>query len=527
MSLIDRVLQEIAPSMALSRAKSKAALRLVNMRYDAATTGSRGASWRKLSSDANAAGSQRGVLAQVARDMVRNTAFATRAQMVIANNVVGDGILPKVNCKSKRLSRKVLSVIERHLDTTDIDADGRANLYGLQRLALNSIVESGEVLIRRRRRSRRDGFALPFQIQVMEPDFLSILNDGPLPGGGLVQDGIEYDAIGRRVAYHLYSEHPGSTGNWRRVLASEVRRVEASEIIHVYRQDRPGQQRGVTWFAPIAMLLQDHHDYMDAQVVRQKIAALFAGFVTSLEADTVNGTGPNPETADAEGRFTTMSPGRLEMLLPGESIEFANPPPAEGFDEFNRVNLRAVAAGMGITYEALTGDLAQANFSASRMGRMEMDRNVSGWQWLLMIPQFMQPFGRWFQEAWELQEGRLPEDFQMGWVPPHRMLIDPAREIPAMVAAIRAGLASRSGTVRRLGEDPERLEEEIIKDAADADKAKLIFDSDPRHTAAGGMKHQVSGETAPVKGADEVDPDPAYPEMTDPDKTEANDDETE
>jgi lambda family phage portal protein len=491
MSLLDRILGEYAPVTALRRTQAKLALRHIQARYDAATTGPRGSSWSRLSSDANGAGAQRSVLATVARDMVRNTAFATRAQTVIANNVIGDGIIPKVNCKSKRLREKVLRIVERHFDTTAIDADGRANLYGLQRLALNCVVESGEVLIRRRRRQARDGLALPFQVQVMEPDFLSVLNDGVLPGGGIIQDGIEYDAIGRRVAYHLYSEHPGAMGNWKRVLKSDVRRVEASEIIHIYRQDRPGQQRGVTWFAPIALLLQDHHDYMDAQVMRQKIAALFTAFVTSPEADVVSPA--TSEDADGDGRFGKMSPGRLEFLAPGESIEFASPPAAEGFDEFNRVNLRAVAAGMGITYEALTGDLAQANFSASRMGRMEMDRNVSGWQWLLMIPQMMQPLGQWFVEAYEIQEGRLPPEFSLAWVPPHRMLIDPAREIPAMVTAIRAGLASRSGTVRRLGEDPERLEAEIRQDAQDADAAGLIFDSDPRKTAAGGMQHQMQG----------------------------------
>lgn len=495
LGLLDRALARYAPGTALRRMQSRLALSFVTARYDAATSGPRGSSWKKTAGDANATGSQRGVLASVARDMVRNTAFATRAQTVIANNVVGDGILPKVVGLSKRRSERMLSVIERHLDTTDIDADGRSNLYGLQQLAMKCIVESGEVLIRRRRRERKDGFALPFQIQVLEPDYLSTQSDGVLPGDHVVRDGIEYDGIGRRVAYHLYADHPGANGYWLRGGKQAVRRIPASEIIHVYRQDRPGQQRGVTWFAPVALLLQDHHDYMDAQVMRQKIAALFAGFVTSADGEP---TKPN------EDRFATMSPGRLEFLQPGEDIAFTSPPAAEGFDEFNRVNLRAVSAGMGITYEALTGDLAEANFSASRMGRMEMDRNVSGWQWLLMIPQFCDPFARWFAEAWVLQEGALPEGFRLGWVPPHRMLIDPAREIPAMVTAIRAGLASRSGTVRRLGEDPERLEAEIKLDAQNADEAELVFDSDPRRTAAGGMQQQVQDDDDAPRKAKEA-----------------------
>jgi capsid protein len=64
--------------------------------------------------------------------------------------------------------------------------------------------------------------------------------------------------------------------------------------------------------------------------------------------------------------------------------------------------MRAAAVGTGITYEALTGDLSQVNFTSGRMGRMEMNANVSSWQWLLMIPQMMLPISDWFMEAYRI-----------------------------------------------------------------------------------------------------------------------------
>lgn len=366
--------------------------------------------------------------------------------------------------------------MERHLDTTLIDADGRNNLYGLQRLAVNTIVDAGEVLIRRRLRERRDGLPLSLQLQVLEPDFLDTSRDGVIDGNE-VREGIEYDAIGRRTAYWLFPRHPG--GAFRLGKTWESKRISASEILHIYRQDRPGQMRGVSWFAPVALALQDMADHQDAQLMRQKIAACFVAFRISPDAD----TDPN---ADMTGLATSLVPGRIQNVAPGEDIRFATPPGVEAYDEFTRTVLRAAAAGMGITYEALSGDLGNVNFSSARIGRMEMASNVSCWQWLMLVPQMLQPIGRWILEQWALERMARPaRGLKIEWVPPPMKLVDPTREIPALRDKVRAGFASRQAVVRELGYDPERLLEEQKADAADADAAGLTFDSDARNAAAG------------------------------------------
>lgn len=480
MSLIDRAIAGLSPSWALSRARASAALSVM-MNYNAATTGDRGGSWKRSRSDADSAAAHRARLAFVARDMVRNTPFALRAQTVITNNVVSDGIIWKVTGGAKTRCEALRRAFKVHFDTTAIDANGRSNLYGLQRLVMNTIVDSGEVLIRRRRRFASDGLALPFQIEVLEPDFLDTSRHSvmvPLDGtSNEVREGIEYDAIGRRVAYYLFDRHPGAMFNLRSGLTS--RRVPASEILHIYRQDRPGQMRGVTWFAPIAMALQDLDDMQDAQLMRQKIAACFAAFRVSPDGDFApTGTQPSAETVDPGG-LSNITPGRIQNLAQGEDIRFSSPPAAEGYDKFTKVTLQAQASGMGITYEALSGDLSGVNFSSARMGRMEMDRNVSGWQWVMMIPQMMQPLARWAVEAFEISSGqRVGADLIIDWVPPHRMLVDPAREIAALRDKVKAGFASRQGVLRELGYDPEDIMAEQIEDRAVCVDSGLRFDSD-------------------------------------------------
>lgn len=505
MNLIDRAIAQLSPRWGYRRAQARHALTVL-AHYDAATTGNRGASWRRSSADADNASGNRQRLAFVGRDMIRNTALAARAQAVICNNVVGDGIIWKVNGGTKTRADKLRKALRAHFDTTMIDADGRQNLYGLQRLVMNAVIADGEVLIRRRRRSSRDGLPLPFQIEVLEIDHLDTTRDRLFAAQGAegeVREGIEYDAIGRRVAYWLYPQHPGATVGLRRSLTS--RRVPASEVIHIYRQDRPKQMRGVSWFAPVALALQDMADGQDAQIMRQKIAACFAAFRVAPEAEYVT----DADKSDVAG-LSTMVPGRIQNLAPGEDIRFANPPSVDGYDKFTRIILQTVASGMGITYEALTGDLGNVNFSSGRMGRMEMDRNVSAWQWLLLIPQMMQPLSAWTLEAFDIASGQLRSsvDMSIDYVPPHRMLVDPAREIPALAAKVRAGFASRQGVVRELGFDPGDLLVEQIEDREWCEKNGLRFDSDVHFGVAPVAPVNAPPEDDdPPKGADKTEKD--------------------
>lgn len=456
--------------MALNREKARTAHAAL-MRYNAASVADRTRSLRPVRGDADTMTRQRGTLAAIARDMVRNTPFAARAQQVIASNVVGDGIIPKATGGTVTARKKVLRLIEAHLDTTDIDANGRQNLYGLQRLAMNTIVDAGEVLIRRRWRTMADGFSVPFQIEVLEPEYLDNARDGITAEGNIIRDGIQFDRIGRRQGYWLFTEHPQAS-SWSSLRNLDSRFVPASEVLHIFRQDRPGQSRGVSWLAIAALVLQDLDDYQDAQIMRQKIAACFAAFRISPEDDSQQ---PGAAIADPAGLTEGLIPGRIQNLAPGEDIRFADPPTVTGYDEFTSNHIRMAAASLGITYEALSFDLSRVNFSSARMGRIEMDRNVSGWQWQMLIPLMMQPIGRWMMEAVDLMQMGTPTGVSLQWVPPAKIIVDPTREIPAMIEAIEGGLASRQGTVRSLGYDPERLLEEQAQDLKDAQRLGLSF----------------------------------------------------
>lgn len=478
MNLIDRVIAGLAPRVALSRARARLAL----AHYDAATPGRRLGSLRPVGTDADAASSRRTRMSYLARDMVRNSPFAARAQQVITNNTVGDGIVPRISDLPKDRQKDMLRLIETVLDSTRIDAAGRQNLYGLQRLVMNAVVDAGEALIMAEWQAPPYGPRnFPLRLRVLEADFLDDSFDHEAQAdGGWVRNGIKYDAEGQRVAYRIFRQHPGADTYTPHGWSTASDWVSARDILHVYRLDRPGQERGVTWFAPVVLTLQDHAEYQDAQIMLQKVAALFGGF--RRLPDTQNPALPNDLGGDIE-------PGAIFDLYGDEDITFSSPPKVDGYDEFTKVTLRAAAAGLGITYEALTGDLSNVNFSSARMARIEMDRHVSSWQWTMLVPQLLQPLGDWLLQAWAMAQPEMAQMIRasrIDWVPPSRVMVDPSREMGALKEGVRAGFLSRSGVVRGFGVDPERLLEEQAADQRNADTAKLVFDSDARVGQVGG-----------------------------------------
>ena len=140
-----------------------------------------------------------------------------------------------------------------------------------------------------------------------------------------------------------------------------------------------------------------------------------------------------------------------------------------------KFQLQMVAAGIGSTYEALSGDFSTATFSSARMGRIEFDRNISQWQWLMLIPQMMDRIAAWTIEALALVNPEAASNLKITWVPPTRVLVDPAKEIQADAAEVAAGFASRQGKIRSRGYDPEEILKEQIEDKQRADAAGLAF----------------------------------------------------
>jgi lambda family phage portal protein len=143
------------------------------------------------------------------RDLVRNNPYATKAVQALVSNMVGTGLQPRARAETPEIARLADRLWLQF--STQCDADGLTDFAGLQALVVRSLVESGEVLVRFRDRRIEDGLTVPLQCQVLEADHLDSWKNEDLPDGGFILQGIEFDPIGRRRAYWLFSRHPGET----------------------------------------------------------------------------------------------------------------------------------------------------------------------------------------------------------------------------------------------------------------------------------------------------------------------------
>jgi lambda family phage portal protein len=339
-------------------------------------------------------------------------------------------------------------------------------------------VSAGEVLVRRRWRRLDDGWAVPVQFQVLEPDYLDDTKDGPITGGGVIHQGVEYDALGRIRAYWLLREHPGG-----RFKSGASRPIPARDVIHSFRLDRPGQARGIPWGAPVVLAHADFGDYEDAQRVRQKIAACWAAFIT----EEFEGPGLSNSTREEDDDLIdSFEPGMIERLLPGQSVTFAEPPGVGGYRDFSDITLHKIAAGWGISYEMLTGDLRGVNFSSGKMGRLETQRNIDRWQQLLVIPQIVEPMTHWWLEAVALT-GVAIEGVTARHVAAKHEMIDPTREFRSERDAIRAGQRTLTEALLARGRDPEEHFREYAEDMRRLDRLGVIIESDVRQRTSQGQ----------------------------------------
>lgn len=477
---IDRLTGYFAPLWTARRMAAREAMRS----YEAASLGRRGSGHGRMQGDATRLVAAAGkVIREKSRDLVANNGWIRRAQTVWANNATGGwGLQPRPDGPQ---AARVSDIWRRWAGTesTECDADRRTNLGGLQAAVVRALFTDGEVLIRRRPRSASDGLTIPLQLQVLEADHLDSARSGPNAGGGQTVAGVEFDSIGRRTAYWLFPSHPGAVG----LVPAASRPVPASEVLHIYVGDRPGQVRGISWLTAAILTTADLDGHEDAELMRQKIAACFAAFVVDADGTST----PVGETeAGTSPRVETFEPGMITYLEPGKSVAFGNPPATTDTAFATRV-LRKIAAACGVTYEDLTGDYSQVNYSSARMGRLVHGMSVAMLQATVLIPQLCAPIFRWAMEAAALA-GSIDGTELPGaeWTVPPLPMIDPEKEGLAYQRIVRAGAMTPSEMVRERGGDPAVHWAQYAADLAELDRLGIKLDVDVRAVSQAGLTQE-------------------------------------
>ncbi len=505
---IDRAVAWISPEAGLRRmqARQQLAVTAAKQRYYDAGRFSRGTEgWGVPFSSANAEIYYAlPWLRARSHDLTRNNPHARRAVDALTDMLVGEGIRLQPKSGNAALDKKIAALWADWGHTAH--AANRHSFAGLQRLSARAIVEGGEILWRRWRRPVSDGLPVPLQWQVMEGELINHLKNEPGDDGTRTLAGVRIDQSERRLGYWLYEQHPGD-GALRTGAAARSNLIPAAQVLHCFEELRPGQVRGIPWLTPSIVRFRTLDDYEEAEQYRKRFEASFAAFVVGNETEGGNAASLLPQARDAAGNTIEMlEPGLVGYLNDASDVRFADPKDGLGFSPFKKSALQSISAGVGLTYEIVSGDLSQTNFSSIRFGVLGVRAMVRAVQRLTIVPQILGPAYREFIDA-AIGAGLLPASTGYGhaWHPPAWEAIDPVKEATAILLRVRSGQSTLAQALAAEGYDIDTQIEEIARCNEILDRYKVILDIDPRLTNAKGAGQPLT--SAPPEEDAETKPE--------------------
>ncbi len=440
MGLLSRLLSRAAPAPQHVR------------RFDAAGGGRRASTFGAFGSTGPETLAAAAPVRSRARHAYANNPFVKNGVDALVAEIVGAGI----EATSAHPETDLRPVIDSAFlaAAAQMDAEGRTDLRGLTAQMVRACIVDGEA------------FALieegpeGVRLRQIPAEYVDESDTRDLAGGGYVAAGVEFDAAGRRVAYHIRPGRP--TDLFPGTYASI--RVPAAEVLHLMRPLGPGQVRGVSWLAPILLGAGDLDALLDALLVGTKTAAMFCGFVVD---QTQLGNAPFP---DATGDLADISlePGVMRVLPPGSDVRFTAPQQASEGVGFAKLILGQLAAGLGVPRHLLDGDLTGANYSSLRAGLLPFRQKVEQFQYHTLIPQVLDPvFRRVITHEYLAGRLDLPDlaaALKAEWLTPRPMQVDPLKDAAAVKAQLEMGLTSRRQAVASLGWNVATLDQEIAAD---------------------------------------------------------------
>lgn len=437
------------------------------------------------------------------RSQYRNNGYARSIINKLVSNMVGTGIKPRFTADDKGFQRRAQSLWD--VSAREMDPEGLLSIYGLQAQAVNTWLQGGESFIRMRPRRETDGLAVPMQLQVMEPEMCPVHHNGR-NGGNRIRAGIEYTPFGQRAAYWFYRSHPGDLASIA-INGTDLTRVPANEVIHLFDPTRPGQSRGVPHLAAVLLRMYDTDKYDDAVLLRQQLANLFTAFVTDLKGDgttfpnQLTGGGDETPAREDDGEPTELGlePGIIQELGEGEDIKFSTPPDAGStYSDFLRQQLMAQTAGSDTPYEIVTGDFSKINDRTARVLLNEFRRFVQQKQQTIIVHQLCRVVvSQWWMPRAVLTGALAAPGFardaeqytRAKHIPQAWAYINPVQDVQAKREEKRSGFKTQAEIISETtGEDIDDVYARIAAENAEADRLGLVFDTDPRNTDSSGKR---------------------------------------
>lgn len=464
MDALTRLLSHIAPGWAANRVSAQARLKAATRYYDALQT----SNYRPRRGGGQSADAvmdrSKGRMREYARYLDENHDLAIGVLDDLVTNIVGSGVgiepmvLQASGDPATDINQQLTDIWALFWDRPDVA--GEMPGAEIERLACRTWLRDGELFGQHViGRSGMRASPLPYQIELLEPDFIPF----DLTTDSIIH-GIEKNAWGQPIAYHVYKTHPGGI---RGSLRPDTKRVPAEQMLHLKFTRRLHQTRGVSILHGVLTRLDDLRDYEESERIAARVAAALTGYIKRAGeyAVDINGDG---------SRAFEMAPGLIfDGLLPGEDVgTIKSDRPNPNLETFRNGQLRGIAAGTCTRFSSIAKNY-NGTYSAQRQ---ELTEGSLGYRRLfsLMRDAFYLPIWQRFVDAAVMAgEIRLPVNINRNSLyrpevrPPATPWIDPLKEIQAWDLAVQSGFKSRYQVIRDMGGDPVAVDAQLSSDDFD------------------------------------------------------------
>lgn len=438
MGAIDKIISAVSPQKAYEREMWRQALEAARG-YDAAGFGRLNAGWRVHNESAEITDRHsRDVVRARARDLERNSDIAQSVLYAYKRNVVGEGYTLRAKTGNDDLNKQIEKAWKMWCKARNCDVTGEQSFNQILRMAVDRKKVDGGILFVFR---YTEGGVVPFKLQAMEVDELDITQTAPKYHGNRVVGGVEYNKYRRPVGYWIRQY---DIEGWQ--LMDPVF-IEAKDVYFFKTKKRPSQLREMSDMAPTITRVRDTNEFITAVSVKERIAACLAVFVKrAVPSGGFGRGGVRTENGSMDYEGKKLAPGMIQTLGAGDEIQVVDPKSA-GSDAtaFLKTQQGLIAAGQGLSYEAVSRDMTGATYSSARQNAIEDESTYA--EDVELLTDFM-------TEAYEnfVISGYLAGLFNMpgfwdkkadfldhSWVKAPKKWIDPAKESNANKIALQSG----------------------------------------------------------------------------------------
>lgn len=434
------------------------------------------------------------------RDVLRNDAYVAGGADLHKDNIVGAAFLlnAKPEHKALGLDEKWAEEFQEEVESKFTlwaespnnwpDAARLNTLTSLVRMAVGVYVACGEVLASAEW-LRDTGRPFSTAIQMIDVDRLS--NPHFLPDTPTLRGGVQRNMFGAPLGYHIQKCHPTDwmnpdTFSWKYVPTRKP--WGRLQMIHIMEQLRPDQTRGISAMVSALKELRITKKFRDIVLQNAVVNATYAASIESdLPSDTVFqalGAGSNNANAvisdyatawlTAISQYSGNSKNmqidgvKIPHLFPGTKLQMR--PAGQGGPlgtEFEQSLLRYIAANLGVSYEQLSRDYSQTNYSSIRAAMTETWKYMQSRKRMVADRFASILYGLWLEEAVNKGEitsmSRKAPNWYEGlnreayaacdWIGASRGQIDELKETQAAVLRLKYHLTTYEDEHARLGKD--------------------------------------------------------------------------